>query len=174
MPSSIELITSNTLSTSAASVTFSSIPSTYTDLVLRVSARSTYASDNFQSMAFYLNGSTSSYSRTVLRADGSAASSIRQSSLTEGRVTNPIGTSFSDTNIFGSLEFYIPNYAGSNNKCLSTFEVMDRNSTTSWIATEAHLWSNTAAITSIKMEPYGGTDSFTSGSSFYLYGIKNS
>jgi len=175
MANTYTLISSNVLTSSAASVTFSSIPGTYTDLVLRFSAKSTYSSDNFQSASYYLNNSTSSvYSRTRLTGDGSTPTSGVQSNLSDGRIQNPLGASFNDTYVFGSCEIYIPSYTASQNKPVSIFSVMDRNATLSYIVAEAQLWRDTSAISSIKLEPFGGAESFTSGSSFYLYGIKNS
>ena len=170
MPSTYTLISSNVLSSSAASVTFSSIPSTYTDLVLRWSARS----DNTSSLRFVLNNdTTANYSRTRLYATGSSALSSRNTGLSNWAVYDGAAPSTFTSNTFTSGQIYIPNYAGSANKIGAIFNAAENNSTADWsISVDAQLRSATAAITEIKTENAAGN--FVSGSSFYLYGIKNS
>ena len=173
MPSTYTLISSNVLSSSAASVTFSAIPATYTDLVLRVSARSTRsATFDFFEVRFNAD-SAANYGSTEMYGDGSTASSVRQSSQNFAYPEFMNGnTSTSDT--FASTELYIPNYLVSANKPFSSLSVSETNSATgAYVDAYAGLWTNTAAITSISLKP-GSTRSFVSGSSFYLYGIKNS
>lgn len=74
MANTYTLISSNTLTSSAASVTFSSIPATYTDLVLRISSR-TDAAGATATVAAQFNGDTTSanYSETNLNSDGATA-----------------------------------------------------------------------------------------------------
>jgi hypothetical protein len=82
--------------------------------------------------------------------------------------------STSTSNTFGMSEHYFINYAGSTNKIVSDFSVSEGNSSTyPGIAATAGLWRNTNAITSISFTPSGAVNGFVSGSSFYLYGIKN-
>ena len=169
MANTYTLISSNVLGSAAASVTFSAIPSTYTDLVLRMSIRDNYAS---VSTAYNLkiNGVTTTQSATRLYGTGSAAASNRQTSLVDFyRMSGASATA----NTFGSLELYIPNYAGSANKVASNFGVAETNATAVEMGIEAFLWRNTAAITSLQIDEYAGS-TFAAGSSFYLYGIKNS
>ena len=173
MPSSRILITSQTLASSAASVTFSSIPATYTDLVLRISARCA-DTGTYAALKFTLNSDTSSvYSFTVLYGTGSSALSDRDSALANARAKFTINADNATANSFGSLEIYIPSYLASQNKPISAFGVSETNSATSYMGANAILWRNTAAITSIQMSELFGTNLLT-GSSFYLYGIKNS
>ena len=73
---------------------------------------------------------------------------------------------------FGNVEYYIPNYAGSNNKSVSVDHVTENNATAAIAALTAGLWSDSAAITSVKITPGSGT--FAQHSSATLYGIKNS
>ena len=166
MPSTYTLISSNVLTSSAASVTFSAIPSTYTDLVLRCSVRCDQASGN---LALTLNGSTSNFSYTRLRGDGSAAASFRSTFNYFGNINGTAHTS----NTFTNAEVYLPNYQVSANKPMSSFTAQEDNATSAYITAVANLWSNTAAITSVTVNEYSGYN-FVSGSSFYLYGIKNS
>jgi hypothetical protein len=172
MANTYTLISSNVLSSSAASVTFSSIPATYTDLVLRISTRITRADYEGRILMSYNSSSTSDYSETWVREQASVADSGRYTSQT-GHLQIWSSASTATASTFGSGEIYIPNYAGATNKPMSAFTVSENNSTNSTIAADAGLRSNTAAITSITMAPSDASN-FVSGSSFYLYGIKNS
>jgi hypothetical protein len=174
MPATYTLIASNTLSSAAASVTFSAIPGTYTDLVLRYSTRVDRAIAGGHNCLLTFNASTSSdYSQTNLAEFGVTINSTRASAATS---VTTLSTGASNTsNTFSSNEIYIPNYAGSTNKPFSLQDVVENNSTADFesaIAARAALRSNTAAITSIKIDTNGYN--FVSGSSFFLYGIKNS
>lgn len=161
-------IASTTLTTSAASVTFSSIPQTYTDLVIKISAR---ASSGFaQTIRYTINSSTSSLSQTNLESyAGTVTSEIRTDNQSQILVNG--STSTADT--FNNAEIYFPNYTSSTNKPFSVFTIMSNNSTTGHLEVVANLRSSTAAITDIQLA-CGTTSSFVSGSSFHLYGIKNS
>lgn len=173
MPVTYTLIASNTLSSSAASVTFSAIPNTYTDLVLRMSLRSTEASTTTPIEITFNSDTATNYS--VTRINGSGSSGASSSSRTnynfiDGfQVPGANGTS----NTFSSTELYIPNYTASQNKPLSLMQVDERNNTVAEMNAIAGLWRNTAAITSITLDFFGAT-TYASGSSFFLYGIKNS
>jgi hypothetical protein len=173
MPSTYTLISSNVLGTAAASVTFSSIPATYTDLVVRFSVRATDASDW---MIVILNGiTTTTYSETWMKGNGSAASSARQTNTNYfGGNGNDliINLSGSTANTFTSGEFYVPNYTLSQNKPMSFILSTENNATAATTTALAGLWRNTAAVSQIAFDTAG--TSFTAGSSFYLYGIKNS
>jgi hypothetical protein len=166
MPSTYTLISSNVLSSSAASVTFSAIPSTYTDLVIRWSVNTSSTLDG----ALYFNGTlgTTNYSRTALSGNGASATSTRNSDR-EYIDLDYIGSAAANT--FASGEMYLPNYAGSNNKPLSTVSALEANSTTAYLRNNAGLARVTAAVTSITISV---PVTFSAGSSFYLYGIKNS
>jgi hypothetical protein len=169
MPATYTLIASNTLSSSAASVTFSAIPGTYTDLLVRITARSSSSVTDF-SLALKPNGSSSNDSSTWLSGNGSTASSSRSTAdFNMGRASGNSATA----NTFGSIELYIPNYTVSANKPMSAFGAAETNATAVQMRTNAMLWSNTAAITSLEITTDGVGD-FVSGSSFFLYGIKSS
>ena len=171
MPSTYTLISSNVLSSSAASVTFSAIPSTYTDLVIRASARDSGTGGS--AIFVRVNGLTSNiYSVTRLRGTGSSASSgstTNATSLYFGFIDDATDTA----NSFGSWEAYFPNYLVAQNHPVSGFATPESNVTSPVnMDINAGLISDTSAITSITLTPNGL--GFVSGSSFYLYGIKNS
>jgi hypothetical protein len=162
------LIASNTVgSGGVSSVTFSSIPATYTDLIIKASIRTDNAS-NLTGL-ITLNGSSSSF--TYRQIEGNGTNAVSYNGTTNATNTgNGTGTTAST---FSSFEFYFPNYAGSTNKSFSVDSVTENNATTAYADMSAILWSNTAAITSISLAP-GSTANFAQYSTFYLYGIKNS
>jgi hypothetical protein len=166
MPNTYTLIASNTLSSSTASVTFSSIPGTYTDLLVKLSLRSDRTADT-ESVNMTVNGSSTSMTWLYLLGNnGTASSSTAQRFYTD--------SDYNTASTFGSSEVYIPNYASANYKSFSV-DTVSENNATSGAQTEllAQLWSNTAAITSITFAPQFGSN-WKQYSTFYLYGIKNS
>lgn len=169
MPATMIPIQSITLTGSAASVTFSGIPQTYTDLVFRYSARCD-AAVSFRLGYIELNSVTSSYSMTYLLGNGGAAVTSRAASQPFVGYIQVNGTS-STSNTFTSGEFYIPNYTASQSKPMSLIDVAETNATTANIMAEAALWQNTSAISSIKFA-LDGSGSLVAGSTFHLYGIK--
>ena len=172
MANTYQIIASNVLASSATSVTFSSIPSTYTDLVIQATTRSTAGtiSDTFR---ITLNAITSGYSSTSIGTTNST--SAFSARLSSQALSDNAYVTVGDTGlaIFGSTEIYIPSYVASQNKPFSITGTGENQDTVARSASYAGLLSNTAAITSIKIEP-GSTLSFVSGSSFYLYGLKSS
>ena len=171
MASTYTLISSQVLGSSAATVTFSSIPSTYKDLVLRCSTRDDAAGTSYYQLYSQFNNDTAgNYSVTALRGDGSAAISLRST----GSFQNFLGyddTSVATTNTFASAEMYLPNYTTTSSvKPFASFSAHENNvSTPVYIFAGANLWNSTAAITTWKIFP--GSGNFVTGSSFYLYGI---
>jgi hypothetical protein len=169
MANTYTLIASNTLGSSAASVTFSAIPSTYTDLVVRLSLNNNSGSVD----RFYLiinNDTGNNYSLTRLVGDGSVATSTRQSGV--AFMYLGFNTVPSYTNIFGSSEIYIPNYATAAVHPVGSISVGERNASEAFIVPTAGLYNSATAITQLEIK--SPIYSFTTGSSFYLYGIKNS
>ncbi len=171
MANTYQLISSNTLSSTAASVTFSSIPATYTDLVLRCSIRTDAAAiDDY--LLITANGSATQYSSTNMRGNGTTVTSIRATNDSYIRYPDVNGNS-ATSNTFSNTELYWPNYAGSANKVVSSFSVAETNGTAVNMDVVAGLIRNTSAITEIVIDQPSGAN-FVSGSSFFLYGIKNS
>ena len=164
MANTYTLISSNVLSSSAASVTFSAIPSTYTDLVVRASIRSDRAAELDDWLSIQFGGS--GFSQTTLQGNGATASSSRGN--TNG-MSYFIPAATATTNTFSSLELYVPNYAGSTQKPSSTFNALETNATTAYLTVLAGLRTSTSAISSISFTPYWSN--LVAGSSFYLYGI---
>jgi len=180
MASTYTLITSNTLSGSAASVTFSSIPSTYTDLVLimsmRVDAGGGASVNGFVSFRFNSDSSIL-YSTRTLEATGTTASST--SSLNKNILWGQYLSdgSSATANTFSNVEIYIPSYTSTQNKPISISGATESNTSSPYITAVAGLYRNTSAISSVTIYPDSSSSpayNFVSDSSFYLYGIKNS
>ena len=168
MANTFELIASKSVPTDGtSSISFTSIASTWTDLVLKGSCRDT--SNGIRNLEVWFNSNTSSYSGKVLYGTGSATGSASISTVNIG-INEPNDYT---ANTFTNFEIYVPNYAGSNNKSFSGDFVNENNATAAYATLNAALWSNTAAITSISIRPEAGTGSFATYSTFYLYGVKN-
>jgi uncharacterized protein YfaP (DUF2135 family) len=148
----------------AASIDFTSIPATYTDLVIKVCGRTNRAAV-FDDILISFNGSTASFSGRELYGDGAAAASI-----TTGRAASIATGSTATASTFGNSEIYVPNYAGSTNKSFSVDGVQETNATTAYAIMIAGLWSNTAAINQVTLTPSVGT-LFSQYSTASLYGI---
>jgi hypothetical protein len=106
-----------------------------------------------------------------MTGNGATASSARVSSAV--RIELFQNDSAGDTaDTFTPIEIYIPSYQANQNKPISIFDAHETNATTAYIEANAALWSNTAVISTITLT--ANTGNFVSGSSFFLYGIKNS
>lgn len=170
------LIASTTLTGSQASVTFSSIPSTYTDLVLRVSARSS-RSGTSNNMSLNINSDSSTlYSYTNIYS--SASSALAQRSTNDTSIfVGTLNAATSQANTFTSADIYIPSYTVSQSKPFASISAYENNTappaTTNEIDINANLYRSNTAISSLTLYSNYGIDNFVSGSTFYLYGIKN-
>jgi hypothetical protein len=169
MPKSYELIASNTVGSGGTSnITFSSIPQTYTDLLIKYSLRNTLAAVN-DNINMTFNSSTSGYSDVVVIGGGSSASSFSRSSRSEVAYFYQ-NSANSTSNTFANGEIYIPNYAGTSaNKSVSIDSVVENNATACVLALDSALLQNTAAIASITFNSNNGT--FVQHGTIYLYGI---
>jgi hypothetical protein len=146
----------------AATIDFSTILTSWTDLAILVSARSTSSGDIFN-LSF--NGSTSSFSGIYLYYENTTANS---GSL--ARYGGRVNTSSTTASTFSNTMIYIPNYAGSTNKSYSSDSVSENNAAAAPGSLIAGLWSNTAAINQITLTPSAGN--FAQYSTATLYGIK--
>jgi hypothetical protein len=174
MANTFNLIEIKNLSSAVSSVTFSSIPSTYTDLLLKASTRQSGNADGNQ-LSVTFNGLSSGYSRKLLFGYGSGVGAGSGSSEAFARIAFAQSSTYTSST-FNSFELYIPNYASSNDKPFSSNAGSEGNTTTIYAqAIYAGLWSNSAAITSLTIADDGSTGTnFVVNSTFYLYGIKNS
>jgi hypothetical protein len=151
-------IASITVGTATNSVTFSSIPQTYTDLVV-VSQMQLTTGSQLIFLRFNSDGGTN-YSVTRIYGDGSSATSDRytsQSGIDSSYVSNTART---------IANINIQNYSNST----TNKSVLGRWNSSSFTTLLAGLWRNTNAITSVTLTA-NGSDTFIAGSTFNLYGI---
>ena len=154
----------------AASIDFSSIPSTYTDLVLKWSIRSAAAS--WANLSIKLNNSTSSYTMRYLQGSGSAASSYTATTNPDNLFNGYNPGTGQTASTFSNGELYLPNYAGSTYKSYSVDNVAETNATTAYMHLVADLWSSTSAVNQITIYDTNGAN-LAQYSSAYLYGVSN-
>jgi len=165
MAATYEPIATTTLGSAASSITFSTIPGTYTDLVLTLVYLRDTSGSAYPIMRF--NSDTgSNYSGTRLTGDGSSAASARQTNQTSISIDGEYGSS---TTVPGLGIVHIFSYAGSTNKTVLGETSMDKNGS-GGVIRRVSLWRNTAAITSITiLEAVSGN--FAAGTTATLYGI---
>jgi hypothetical protein len=145
---------------SASSITFSSIPSTYTDLYILLSSRG----DNpFVGIRF--NGSGSNFSMRKIEGDGANVAAASRGDNFVGYASSTSNTA----NTFGNFGIYIPNYAGSRNKQFLA-EGVGENNGSAFQQLVSGLWSVSSAISSIELYSWNATN-FNQYSSATLYGI---
>jgi hypothetical protein len=159
------LIASTTGSGNPSSITFSSIPQTYTDLVLVTQVRSTGSSFS-QTRIRYNGDSGSNYSGTVVLGNGTAASSYRETNATEMLVAYD-ALSSSTAGYFSPTILNIMDYA--NTTTYKTLLARSSNAVGNAMA-DVFMWRNTAAVTSISV--ITATHTFDTGCIFKLYGIE--
>jgi len=166
MPATYEPIATTTLSSAASSITFSTIPGTYTDL--RVVCVYTTANFGIYTTLRFNSDTGGNYSDTYIIGDGSTATSARDvgSATFIGFGAYPNGISSGQFNLVTCDIF---SYAGSTNKTSLLESSLDKNGSGD-VQRMVGLWRNTAAITSFTIATNGGT--MSTGSTATLYGIK--
>jgi hypothetical protein len=164
MPNTFELIASYNATGAVSSIVFSSIPSTYTDLAIDLSARISTAGVS-QSVVIKFNSITTGYSSRNLFGSGS---SVASNSSSDGYIGEMATGSSATASTFGSGFIYIPNYAGSTNKSYSADWVTENNATAAYAGFTAGLMTNTAAINAVTL-----TGNFIANTTAYIYGVKN-
>lgn len=167
-PTAYESIASATGTGSSGTITFSSIPSTYTSLQIRGIMRT----DNSTTANIIFNGDTgSNYASHQLYADGTAAGGGgvgSSTSITQGGILG-YGTAAA-ANTLGVFILDIHDYASTTrNKTTRIFTGRDEN-TAGFLRLGSGLWMSTAAVTSVGITLASGN--FTTQTSFALYGIK--
>lgn len=156
------LIASSTLGSATNSVTFSSIPATYTDLILVMNIKA--ASSTYPRIR--VNGdSGSNYSSTLLRGDGSTALSRRQTNVSQ---FDEFAYNTLSTTQFVPVIVNFNDYA--NGTTYKTFLARTSDAGQEVMASVG-LWRSTSAINSIAISTNNSVN-FTVDSTFKLYGIE--
>ena len=154
----------------SASVTFSSIPATYTHLQIRGLSKTDRADDN-DNVKMQFNGDTASnYSHHVLLGTGSSA--VAAANANASSILTIAGAAANVSSVFGGGIIDILDYKDTNKyKTVRTLGGYESNST-GFIALQSGNWRSTSAITSIVLLPNVGSN-FNQYSQFALYGIKS-
>jgi hypothetical protein len=173
MPNTFVLIATTTVgSGGAASIDFTSIPATYTDLKVLICARCTTATATLGLRAT-VNGSVLTYADIYLQGSGSTG--VASGSDTGGTFwyLGELPGSTATASTFGNVELNIPNYRSANHKAMNCDGVQENNlAGTTYGTFVAGLWSTTDAINRITLAP--ASNNFAEFSSASLYGIKSS
>ena len=164
-----DLLETQTLASSAASVTFSSIPQDYKHLQIRLVGRTTRTASN-EDIAITFNSDTStSYTYHYLQGDGSSVTSSSAGTNASTFSVRLPGNNEA-TNLFGSQVWDLLDYANTSKN--STLRVLGGFvGSINRIGLTSGAWLNTASVTTINMTPASGNN-FIIGSRFSLYGIK--
>jgi hypothetical protein len=165
---SLKLIATTTVgSGGAANIEFTSIPGTYTDLLLVYNLRDTGTNSTFRvhQTAISFNSSTSNFSSRVLAGSGDTAFTFSDAPRFSGWHPDAGSTA----NTFGNSSLYILNYSGSTNKPYSIDNFAGNFATITYMGIVAGLWSNSDAITGITLTTLG--TNYAIGSTASLYGI---
>jgi len=154
----------------AASIDFTSIPATFTDICLKISARTNYTGSQYGYIDLAFNTLTTNQSYRRLLGYSTAANSS-----TDTANSAMVDSDAATASTFGNWEMMIPNYAGSNYKSFSIDAVTENNAGTSeaaFCALVAGLWSASAAISRITISPRSGYGTLINQySTASLYGI---
>ena len=154
------LIASNTLASVTTEITFSSIPSTYTDLVVVVNYK---ANNGAKYLTMRLNGDTgTNYSRTEIFATDTA--------ITNQRLANENYAYINSVNApTGTWATFILNLNDYSNTTTYKTILTRANSSTN-VGMNTNLWRSTAAINTIFLTALGS--GYDIGSTFRIYGIE--
>ena len=166
IPNSYESIATVTVGSAVSSITFSSIPSTYTHLQIRFIAKVATGSGNY--FLQFNSDTASNYNSHLLYGSGSSALALADSSWAGINLVSGSSTQFSG----GVVD--ILDYTNTNkNKTVRTLGGFDANGS-GFVNFYCGLWRNTAAVTSITIRELINGSNLTQYSSFALYGIKGS
>jgi hypothetical protein len=161
-----------TLTGTQASIEFTSIAATYSHLQIRLMARSNRAGVVNDSLQLQFNSDTgTNYDDHYLIADGSSVASaaeVSNSFISLYRITG----AGAGASTFGVSVIDVLDYKNTNKYTTVRGLSGDDNNGDGRISLGSGLWRNTAAITSIKLFPNGGSSSFVQYSTAALYGIK--
>lgn len=160
-----------TASGSSNQFSFTNIPQTYQDLLVVVYARSTGAvTTTTTNMVINGDSSSSNYSRTILKGDGSSATSSRDTNFSQAYGLDGLPGASSTSGIFSSAEIHILNYANTSTyKTMLSRQAADLNGSG---LTELYvtLWRSTSSVQYFYINTNSGN--YASGSTIALYGIR--
>jgi hypothetical protein len=157
----------------SSAITFSSIPSTFTHLQLRLIGRTDYGTTGPTNMFIQLNGDTgSNYTTHNVRGNGSSAAATGDANLSFGYMQDAFPTAGNTASVFGAAIFDILDYTNTNKyKTIRNLYGVDINGSGT-VGLASYLWRNTAAVTSLTFYPGVGATNLVQYSHAALYGIR--
>jgi hypothetical protein len=170
----MQLIETKTLVSAAASIEFTSIPQTFTDLLLVANLKSGRNDGSMEDTCLIrLNGSSTSgqYNSRLLYGRGDITESFSNTTSAGFTYFQINANKSGNEGIFGSGQIYLPNYTSAVSKSVSYEAVTEQNATISFQVLGAGLFTPTAAITSISFHPSSSPNTLMQYSSVSLYGI---
>jgi len=173
MVASWDLIASNTLGSNTSTVTFSSIPDTYNDLVLKGTVKGTGTNSYIQAAKNFNSDTGSNYNRTALYIDGTP-SQLQSNGETLERYMIPNPSSSEYNNSFSFFELLITRYNSTSHKKLdrTLWTNLPNGGGLGLTGIYLGVWANTSnAIHTISLADSVGSYQWVAGSTFYLYGI---
>lgn len=170
MAKTYEPIATTTLASDTASISFSSIPGTYTDLKLIMIVRSTVVAIDADLRVTFNGSGAANYYRTGISGIGTATqTSIKQTATTNIVLGRPVAAS-ATAGVFSMINVDIAKYSSATlEKPLLSRMASDQNGSGT-VSIIAGLWFNTSAITSLTLTPQ--SNNFATGTKATLYGIK--
>jgi hypothetical protein len=156
----------------SSSITFSSIPSTYTHLQLRILFRSTRSQTGDYTAMQFNSDTGSNYSYHGLGGDGASTVAFGYATQTFMDVERASAAT-ATSGVFGVAVIDILDYANTSKyKTMRSLGGFDNNGSGEIYLTSGS-WQNTNAVNAITLKAQGGTSNFAQYSSFALYGIKS-
>jgi hypothetical protein len=159
----------------AATISFTSIPNTYTDLVIKISGSDNRSGQPLDDIKIRVNSNTSAiytvkriaaFPSVGIYSDGAGPNS----DAAVGWVNGPTATA----NTFANTEIYLPNYASNVTKTGSIDGVTENNAAISGLVMNVLIIDTTSPISSIQLSPFStAATAFNQYTTAYLYGISN-
>jgi hypothetical protein len=172
MANTYTLIASSTVGAGGAtSITFSSIPATYTDLLIKCSLRGTQSAV-YTDVDVSFTGGTYSSGKVLYAINGSTVGTYTPGEY--AFIAEAVGAT-ATSSTFSNSEIYVPNYTSSTTKTASGDAVGENNASAAIIVLGTATYTSSSAITGVTLTyGTGSQGNFVQYSTAYLYGIKNS
>lgn len=154
----------------SSSINFTSIPNTYTDLLLKGSLRFSDIAGVSQAASIKFNTLDTNQTWVQVYGTGTGVGSNGSTGLGQAATSNG---SASTSNTFSNFQIYVSSYASSEYKIASTDTIVENNGTASSQVFASTTWSSTSPITGLSLVP-NTTGNFAENSTAYLYGISKS
>jgi hypothetical protein len=165
----MKLIETKTIGTPQAAIEFTSIPQSFTDLVITLSGRCTLSATNYSFLLNFNGDGGTNY--TQRRLYGAGSGTPQSDGAANNTIPATINGGAETANTFSNYQFYIPNYSGSTTKSVSMDGVSENNATLAYQFLGAYLWNNTNGISSFSFTLNGVSNTWVAGSTISLYGI---